>query len=139
MTRPGCRLLPHTADLRVEIRADDLPSLLAAAAGALFSLLTDRRRVRRVERRVLPVPPGPPDEQLYLLLRKVLLLVSSERFLARSVGATMDSGILNVTLEGEAADPSRHEVYREIKAVTRHALSMEQAAEGWTARFIVDV
>jgi SHS2 domain-containing protein len=51
----------------------------------------------------------------------------------------MEAGTVKVTLAGEAADPSRHEVYREIKAVTRHALSVRQGAGGWTARFIVDV
>jgi SHS2 domain-containing protein len=139
VTRRKYRLLPHTADLCVEVRAGELPSLLADAVGSLFSLLTDRRRVRGKERKMLPVPAAPPDEQLYLLLRQALLLVSSEQFLARNVGATMESGIWNITLAGETADPARHEVYREIKAVTRHALSVERDGEGWTARFIVDV
>ena len=139
MTRRRYRLLPHTADLCVEVRGDDLPSLLAAAAEALFSLLTDRRRVRPKERVVLPVPPAAPDEQVYLLLRQALLLVSSERFLVRSAGATMEAGTVKVTLAGETADPSRHELFREIKAVTRHALSVRRDAGGWAARFIVDV
>jgi SHS2 domain-containing protein len=139
VTRPSHRLLPHTADLFVEVRGDDLPSLLAASVEALFSLLTDRRRVRPKERKVLPLPPAPPDEQVYLLLRQALLLVSSGRFLVRSAGATMEAGTVKVTLAGEAADPSRHEVFREIKAVTRHALSVRRDAGGWTARFIVDV
>lgn len=133
------RLLPHTADLYVEVRGDDLPSLLAASAEALFSLLTDRRTVRKKERKTLPVPPAPPDEQLYLLLRQALLLFSAGRFLARNAGATMEAGTVKVTLAGEAADPSRHELFREIKAVTRHALSVTQDAGGWTARFVVDV
>lgn len=133
------RLLPHTADLYVEVRGDDLPSLLAASAEALFSLLTDRRTVRKKERKTLPVPPAPPDEQLYLLLRQALLLFSTGRFLARNAGATMEAGTVKVTLAGEAADPSRHELFREIKAVTRHALSVTQDAGGWTARFVVDV
>jgi SHS2 domain-containing protein len=137
--RARYRLLPHTADLCFEVRGDDLPSLLAASAEALFSLLTDRRRVRPTERRALAVPPAPPDEQLYLLLRQALLLVSSGRFLVRRAGATMESGAVTVTLAGETADPSRHEVYREIKAVTRHALSVRRDEGGWTARFIVDV
>jgi len=139
VTSRGYRLLPHTADLFVEVRGDDLPSLLAASVEALFSILTDRRRVRPKERNVLPVPPAPPDEQLYLLLRQALLLASSGRFLVRRAGATMEAGTVKVTLAGEAADPSRHEVYREIKAVTRHALSVRRDAAGWTARFIVDV
>ena len=139
MTRRRYRLLPHTADVCVEVRGDDLPTLLAASVEALFSLLTDRRRVRSRERKVLPVPPAPPDEQLHLLLRQALLLVSPGRFLVRRAGATMESGAVTVTLAGETADPSRHEVYREIKAVTRHALSVKRDGGGWTARFIVDV
>jgi len=139
VTRRRYRLLPHTADLLVEVRGSGLASLIESAAEALFSLLTDRRRVRPTGRRVLVIPPGPPEEQLLLALRRSLALFDVDRFLARSASATMESGCVTLTLAGEPADPFRHAAFREIKAVTRHALSARRGAGGWTARFLVDV
>ena len=139
MTRGGFRLLPHTADLRVEVRAADFPSLCAASVEALFSLLTDRRKIRRFERRTLDSGSGHPEERLLSILRQALLLFSLDRFLVRNAGAIMQSGRILVTVLGEPVDDARHIPYREIKAVTAHALTVEEGPAGFTARFILDV
>jgi len=139
VTRTKFRLLPHTADLRVEVRAADFPSLCAASVEALFSLLTDRRKVRRAERRTLDSGSGDPEERLLSILRQALLLFSLDRFLVRDAGAIMQSGIVSLTVRGESVDDARHSAYREIKAVTAHALTVEGGPSGFTARFVVDV
>lgn len=139
MTRAKSRLLPHTADLRVEVRAADFPSLCAASVEALFSLLTDRRKVRRAERRTLDSCSGDPEERLLSILRRALLLFSLDRFLVRDAGAIMKSGIVSLTVRGEPVDDARHCAFREIKAVTAHALTVEEGPSGFTARFVVDV
>jgi len=139
VTRRPFRLLPHTADLRVEVRADDFPSLCAASVEALFSLLTDRRKIRRFERRTLDSGSGSPEERLLAILRQALLLFSLDRFLVREAGAMMNSGTILVTVHGEPMDGSRHSAHREIKAVTAHALAVEKGPSGFTARFILDV
>ena len=139
MTRGGFRLLPHTADLRVEVRAVDFPSLCAASVEALFSLLTDRRKIRRIERRTLDSGSGHPEERLLSILRQALLLFSLDRFLVRDAGAIMQGGRILVTVRGEPVDDARHFPYREIKAVTAHALTVEEGPAGFTARFVLDV
>jgi len=139
VTRGGFRLLPHTADLRVEVRAADFPSLCAASVEALYSLLTDRRKIRRFERRALDSGSGLPEEQLLSILRQALLLFSLDRFLVRDAGAIMQSGTILVTVRGEPVDGARHFSYREIKAVTAHALTVEEGSPGFTARFVLDV
>lgn len=139
MSRPSHRLLPHTADLRVEVRGDDLPSACAASVEALYSLLTDRRRVRRSGRRILADAGGEPEDRILSILRQALLLFSLERFLVRCASATMDGEKVTVTLYGETIDPARHALYREIKAVTGHGLVVSRGPSGVTARFIVDV
>jgi len=133
------RLLPHTADLRVEVRGKDFPSVCAASVETLFSLLTDRRRVRRGERRTLAASGGSEEDRLIAILRKALLLLYVDRFLVRDAGATMDREKVAVTLHGETIDPARHVLYREIKAVTGHGLAVLGGPSGVTARFIVDV
>jgi len=139
VTRRRYRLLPHTADLRVEVRGDDLPAVCAASVEALFSLLTDRRRVRRGQRRILTASGGSPEDRLLAILRQSLLLHSVDRFLVRDASATMEKGKVAVSLHGETMDPARHAVYREVKAVTGHELAVERGPWGVTARFLLDV
>jgi SHS2 domain-containing protein len=139
VTRRRYRLLPHTADLLVEVRAADFPTLCAASVEALFSLMTDRRKIRPAERRTLESVPGSPEEALRSILRQALLFFSLDRYLVRDAGASMVSGKVVVSVRGERMEGTRHPVYREIKAVTAHALAAEEGPSGFTARFILDV
>ncbi len=139
MKRRGFRLLPHTADIRLEVRGKDLPELFAESVSALISLVTDRRKVRARDSRILKISAGDPADQLFLLLREALLLVSADRFLGRSVRGTMESWGVTVEIAGEPCDLSRHSLYREIKAVTAHAMTVEKKTGGYIARFVVDV
>ena len=82
MTRSRYRFLPHTADLRVEVRGKDLPELYASCIETLFSLLTDRRRVRESGSRILTIEGASPEDRLFFLLREALLLFEIDRFLA---------------------------------------------------------
>ncbi len=138
---PGARyrLLPHTADLRVEVRCADFPGLCAASVETLFSLLTDRRTVRRAARRTFSAAGATREERFHGILRKALLLFALDRFLVRDAGATMELDVVTVTVTGEPADPARHAVYREIKAVTAHGLAVSAGPSGWTGRFVLDV
>ncbi|MBI5906284.1 MAG: archease [Deltaproteobacteria bacterium] len=139
MTRKSYRLLPHTADLLVLVRAPDFPSLCAASVEAVFSLLTDRGKVRRPIRRTLRPARGSPEDRLLSILRQALLLFSLDRFLVRNAGATMVAGAVEVEVRGEPMDPARHAIAREIKAVTAHGLAVGETAKGFTARFLLDV
>jgi SHS2 domain-containing protein len=139
VTRKAYRLLPHTADLLVQVRAPDFPSVCAVSVEAMFSLLTDRRTVRAAETRSLEPEPGPREEELRSILRQALLLFSLDRFLVRDADATMLGERIVVAVRGERRDGARHPVYREIKAVTAHALAVTGGPGGFTARFVLDV
>jgi SHS2 domain-containing protein len=133
------RLLPHTADIRLEVRGKDLPELFSASVDALYSLIVDRRRVRPITSRTFEIPGKEPSEQLFSLLRAALLLFSSDRFLVRNARATMKESGMEMKVAGEPFDASRHTADREIKAVTAHGLTVEKIPGGYVARFIVDV
>lgn len=133
------RLLPHTADLLVEARGRDLPDLFSSCVAALFSLITDRRRVRAAQTRTVEVSAKDPEDQLFLLLRGALLLFSADGFLARTTRVTIGGNAVILSVAGEPADFTRHAAGREIKAVTAHAMTVERTPEGVIARFVVDV
>jgi SHS2 domain-containing protein len=46
---------------------------------------------------------------------------------------------LMATCRGELADPTRHAMDHEVKAITYHRLRVEQTPQGWEAEVIVDI
>ena len=139
MSPRSYRFLPHTADVRVEVCGRDLPELFAACAEVLFSLVTDRRRVRPRDERQVRVEGAPDAERLFLLLRGAFALFSVGGFLVRKARVTIVGQRVTLSASGEPFDPSRHALDREIKAITAHALTVERTAKGFLARFVVDV
>lgn len=139
MNRRRYRFLPHTADLRIEVRGKDLADLYASCIETLFSLLTDRRRVREAGSRTLTIEGASPEDRLFFLLRETLLLFEVDRFLARRAHGTIQGDRVTMSVLGEPVDSSRHSLGREIKAVTRHAMTVEERSGGFLARFVVDV
>jgi SHS2 domain-containing protein len=123
----------------VEARGKDLPELFSRCATALFSLLTDRRFVRRAQTRTVSVAADATEERLYLLLREALLLFSAGGFLARTVSVRMKGNVATLAAAGEPADFTRHPAVREVKAVTAHAMSIRKTPDGVVARYVVDI
>jgi SHS2 domain-containing protein len=123
----------------MEVRGNVLPELFAAGVTALFSLLTDRRRIRPAETRTLEISGGDSEDRLLRLLREALLLFTAERFLVRSARGTMKRSGVTVEVSGEPFDASRHAVFREVKAVTAHGMAVTRVPGGFAARFIADV
>ncbi|WP_350191760.1 archease [Gimesia sp.] len=46
---------------------------------------------------------------------------------------------ITVSAQGETFQADRHRLAHEVKAITYHQLSVQQTAEGWQARFIIDI
>ena len=132
------RLLEHTADLGIEVRAADLAELFARAGAALADLLYD---------------PAPVAETLY---REVLLderdhvafdgpslrifLREVEEFLWKRVEVEIDGAFrLRAVLLGEAFEATRHVPRTGLKAATYHMLCIEPGPQNLVARVLFDV
>src|SRR5579864_4896314 len=122
----------HTADLGLRIRADDVEALFVDGGRALMSVIVSNPDA--VEpREVLEVEvAGHNLEYLFVdWLDELLYLFESKRFLAREFEVTVDPDGLEATLRGETYDPARHVLAHEVKAVTYHALTVEETESGW--------
>lgn len=139
MKTRGFRLLPHTADIRLEVRGKDMPDLFAASVEALFSLIVDRRRVRHAAERACAVSGDDPAEQLFNLLKEALLLFSTDGFIVRTARVTIKKNEVEMKVLGEPFDRMRHAASREIKAVTAHGMTVRRVTGGCVARFVMDV
>jgi SHS2 domain-containing protein len=130
----------HTADLGLRVRAASLEELLNEAARGLFAMVVDDlSSVRPDFSRDFQIAGRDPPYLLFDWLNELLFVCDTERlaFSRFDVQLTPD-GLLAVA-RGEPLDPIRHHLTHEIKAITYHALKVEQTAEGWLAEVIVDI
>jgi SHS2 domain-containing protein len=139
MTLPY-KTFDHTADLGVEIYGADPHQLFANAGTTLFHLISGGGAVE--ERAALSVTvEGSGYEDLMMnWLRELLYLHQVKGYLLCTfIIHDVDESILKATVGGERFDARRHELLREIKAVTYHQLSIKREQAGWTARIVFDI
>jgi SHS2 domain-containing protein len=130
----------HTADLGLRIRAGDLNALFAEAGRALLSLLVSNPdAVMPKDARAVGVA-GRNREDLFVdWLAELLFLFESDKFLASRLEAAVDDEGARGAVWGETYDPARHTLAHEVKAVTYHALKVENTESGWLAEVILDI
>jgi SHS2 domain-containing protein len=134
------RVFDHTADLGVEISAASVEEIYAAAAVALFDLLTDLSAVRAGITREIVVTGEDQADLLVNFLREALYLWNGERFLIKTCSVReLAPQRLKALLRGECFDPVRHRIKQEIKAVTYHQASVCETEKGWIAKVVFDV
>jgi SHS2 domain-containing protein len=130
----------HTADLGLAINGASEEKLFANAAFALFDIITDLNRVEARDARRIAVE-GDNREDLFInFLREVLYLYNGERWLLKEIRIIrLSEKGLEAEARGEPFVEQKHEIRKEIKAVTYHQAEVRQMPAGWTARVIFDV
>ena len=138
---PWYRLLEHTGDLAILVRASSLPALYDAATRALFDVILDVRTIEA--REVVPVTvEGAMDREdlLVRFLSELLFLHDARDWLFRHADVeTLEEKKIMARVHGEKFDPDRHTVERQVKAVTYHHLLLSEDPEGWSVRLVLDM
>jgi SHS2 domain-containing protein len=130
----------HTADLGLAINGASEEKLFANAAFAIFDIITDLNRVEARDARRIAVEGDNREDLLINFLREVLYLYNGERWLLKEIRIIRISKKgLEAEALGEPFDEQKHEICKEIKAVTYHQAEVRQTPAGWTARVIFDV
>ncbi len=130
----------HTADLGLAITGASEEELFANAAIAVFDIITDLDRVEAREIRRIAVEGDGREDLLINFLREILYLYNGERWLLKELRIVRISEKgLEAEARGEPLDGRKHEICKEIKAVTYHQAQVRQTPAGWTARVIFDV
>jgi SHS2 domain-containing protein len=137
--RARFRVIPHTADLGVELRAPAPARLFECAGRALFSILVEGRRGARPFACVR-IEAADFEGLLVEWLNELLYLHTVGGWVAsRFKVALQGQSSLQAQVAGERFEPRRHRVRREIKAATFHGLKLRRAPDAWTARVIFDL
>ncbi len=135
------RILDHTADISVLVRAPTLNDLYDAATRALFDVILDVRTIEPRESVRVEVADAADSEDLIVrYLSEVLFLHDARDWVFRgaSVEELQDRRVVAHPV-GERFDAARHRIERQVKAVTYHNLLLSQDRDGWTARFVLDL
>jgi SHS2 domain-containing protein len=132
--------IDHTADLGIIVRAPDVGGLFISAAQVMIDLMVkgdlgDKRTLREV----LVGSEDFPD-LMVRWLGEILYLFAGDKLIVDSIEIKdLNPTQIKATLSVVDFDPVRHQVLREIKAVTYHGVSVRRANNEWEARVIFDI
>lgn len=134
------RILEHTADIGIAMRGESLAELFTAAAAGMLYLICPDTPVLASRSHQLQICGEGLEELLVNWLSEINYLCQAHRFLTAQI-EIHDIGLrqLHATVLGEAIDPLRHGLQREIKAVTWHRIKVEQSAAEWQAEVYFDI
>ncbi len=139
-TQPGYRILDHTADVGLEARGADLAELFSNAARGMFAVIAAPDTVRPSKELLVKAEAEDLENLLVNWLSELLYLSATQGILfCRFDIAQIDPQHIVAKALGEPIDPSRHELYTEIKAVTYHELKVQKQDQRWIARVLFDV
>jgi len=138
--KKGFRIIDHTADVGMAVRGGNLGEILSNAAVALFSLITDLDQVAEESRFDVEVKADDSTSLLVDWLNELVYLFDTRHvLLCRFEMLKVTERELEAACYGEAFDPSKHKLMREIKAATYHMLTLERHGGALEARVILDI
>jgi SHS2 domain-containing protein len=132
----------HTADVGLRVRGGSLDDVFRTAAEGLFDyVVANRDAVRDLDRESVELAGDDPADLLAAWLNELIFRCETRhRLYARfDVAVGADGRHLRAEIGGESIDRDRHVLDHEVKAVTRHGLSLLPEGRGWLAEMILDI
>jgi len=134
------KLLNHTADIGIEFWGKTKKELFANAVEAMFDLIVDLRGINNVNEKVVTAKGTDAEDLLVNFLREALYLFNGGKWIVKQCQLLeIKSGHIVAQLQGEPYNSQKHQLQKEIKAVTYHGLNVKKTAQGWKAKVIFDV
>jgi SHS2 domain-containing protein len=119
-------LIEHTADIGLIASGQNLAEAFSNAAFGLFSIITDIRKVRKVESRIVELQEKSPEDLLFTWLNHLIYFFDAEQMLFKECDIQEFDGLsMKAVCYGEKADTSRHEMKLGVKAATYHMLKVD--------------
>lgn len=134
------QIIDHTADLGIIVKGHDVNDLFIRAAQAMTDLIVKGDIRDKTAMRDLLVEGEDFPDLMVRWLGEILYLFEGENLILHSVEIKSISPIqLRSTLTLTSFKPKRHQVLREIKAVTYHQISVNKSDDGWETKVIFDI
>ena len=135
------KILPHTAEIALEVRGKDLADLFRNAALGLLKLYgLENRGGMTSEELTIRVKSSTAESLLVHWLTEVVYLVQTRNYLPLKFEfPRAQETDLVVRLHGHTFDPQRVRLSREIKAVTYHRLKIMRDRDHLKSELVIDV
>lgn len=136
----GYAFFEHTADVGIRASGATLAEVFIRLAQGLMELLVEDSVLESEMSRTIQLSADEASSLLLIWLQELLFWFSTDRFVA--VEYALDDVTptsLRGTVRGGTFDPARHVQGREVKAITRHLLEVEQRNGVWHGQVIVDI
>ena len=130
----------HEADIGLCATAATRESLFELLGEALTAVVTEPRRVKPEQERVIRC--AAPDNALLVVdwLNELIFAMATEHLLFSRWQVRLEDSSLEARVRGERVDRQRHQPVVEVKGATYTALKVEQTPDGlWHAQCVVDV
>jgi SHS2 domain-containing protein len=132
------------ADVAFRAEGASLEEVFRAAWEATLEvMLPDPGSLRALARKHIELANPAAEMLLFDFLQQVLFFKDSEGLLLNLVSLSIEAGSggfrLQAEAAGEEADPARHELGTDVKAVTLHHFALQRAGTRWQATVILDV
>jgi SHS2 domain-containing protein len=121
------KLIEHTADIGIIAEGLTLVESFSNAAYGLFSLITDLRKVRKLNEYTIELKENSPEDLLYSWLNQLIYLIDTEKMLFKQcVICEFDGYSLKAYCNGEKYDVLRHKIKNGPKAATYYNLKVDK-------------
>lgn len=134
----GHRVLPHTADVRIQAWAPTSAECIAEAVRAMVKGFADLSRVGDCTVRTIRIDAGPPEDQLVTALNEVIYQLDTTARIPCSIEAHEDQTGLWLRL-GMTDARTLPQIGAIPKAVALHDLQFRCGPGGWTCTVTLDV
>ncbi|MCK6623398.1 MAG: archease [Calditrichaceae bacterium] len=138
------KILSHTADIALDVRAANLESLFTEASRGWKEMVFEDSETRPAKTRSVRLASPEAEDLLvqwlselnYFLTVRQWVFHQTEQF---SLHGAAGEWTLDARISGERLDPQRHYIYFDIKAVTYHQLKIEQTGGEFRVQIVFDI
>ncbi len=143
----GFKIIDHTADVGIVVWGKSCEDVLEKAALGMVSIIYDIHTVRCRDKRIIRIGAEQVEELLLNWLRELLYLMEQEGMVFSGFQIKRDDFAYKrdhkygffCSLTGEKINLKRHNICREIKAVTRHGFYVKKETDFWETRIYFDI
>jgi SHS2 domain-containing protein len=119
-------LIEHTADIGLTAYGENVAEAFSNAAYGLFSIITDLRKVKKIESRLIEIQENSLEDLLYAWLNHLIYLFDAEQMLFKQCAIQeFEEHKIKAVCYGERVDPARHNMKLGVKAATYHMLKVD--------------
>jgi SHS2 domain-containing protein len=130
--------IPHTADVKIRVRAPTLDALFSDAFSALMQVVYGADRKGGHEN-VITISSDDTESLLRDFLSEVLFVSEVEGLVFAAADIRIDGLDLTARMDGEPFDRTRHSSGTEVKGISYSGLAIAHDANGYMLDILFDV